>query len=148
VIRALEVILTTGRPFSDQQHQEPPRYTAFRLALTADRAALHRAADRRIAAMLAGGLIEEVRQLLAAGYDFGMPALSAVGYREVAAYLGGTVSLDDARQRMERATHAYQRRQLTWFRADPRYHWLDVTTGPPFAAARDLVAAWRAGRAE
>ncbi|HEV7215708.1 MAG TPA: tRNA (adenosine(37)-N6)-dimethylallyltransferase MiaA [Chloroflexota bacterium] len=143
VIRALEVVLTTGHAFSDQQRLEPLAATTCMLALTAERPLLHRLADQRIDAMLAAGLVEEVRRLLAAGYDFSLPAFTAVGYRELAAYLGGAGDLSEVRQQMQRATHAYQRRQLTWFRADQRYHWLDVAAADVAEAALRLVAAWR-----
>lgn len=127
VIRALEVMRMTGRPLSEQQRQAPPPYRVTFLALTAERSTLHRLADDRVEAMLNGGLIEETRGLLAAGYDFALPAFSAVGYREMARALSGAITLDEARRRMRQGTHAYQRRQLTWFRADHRYQWLEAT---------------------
>lgn len=145
VIRALEVILVTGRPFSDQQRLRTPPYQFCMLALTGERAVLRHLADRRVETMLAGGLLDEVRRLLAAGYDFGLPAFSAVGYREVAAYLGGDGSLAAVRQRMQEATHAYQRRQLTWFRADARYHWLEAADRSLVPVAQRMVAAWLGG---
>jgi tRNA dimethylallyltransferase len=148
VIRAMEVILVTGRPFSEQQRLRTPPYQLCMLALTGERAALHRLADRRVEAMLAGGLLEEVGGLLAAGYDFHLPAFSAVGYREVAAYLGGDGSLAAVGQRMREATHAYQRRQLTWFRADARYHWLATTEPGLVSMAQRLVEAWLEGEQE
>jgi len=142
VIRALEVCLVTGRPFSDQQRRQASPYGLLQLALTTERAALHTLADRRIDAMLAGGFIDEVRGLRAAGYDFHLPAFSAVGYREVATYLDGAVSLDEARLRMQRATHAYQRRQLTWSRADPRLRWLEARSPEVLETALGLVERW------
>jgi tRNA dimethylallyltransferase len=145
VIRAMEVILATGRPFSDQQRLRTPPYQRCMLALTGERAAFHRLADRRVETMLAGGLLDEVRSLLAAGYDFRLPAFSAVGYREVAAYLGGDGSLAAVGQRMQEATHAYQRRQLTWFRADARYQWLEATEPNLASTTQRLVATWLSG---
>jgi tRNA dimethylallyltransferase len=144
VVRALEVILTAGRPFSEQQRLQPLPVRTLLLALTADRPTLHRLANQRIDAMLAAGLAEEVRRLLNDGYDFGLPAFTAVGYRELAAYLGGSGNLETVRQRMQRATHAYQRRQLTWLRADPRWQWLDITGQDQMMQARGLVEAWLA----
>jgi tRNA dimethylallyltransferase len=145
VIRALEVILATGRPFSEQQWLRTPPYRTTSLALSGERAVLYRLADRRVEAMLAGGLLDEVRDLLAAGYDFRLPAFTAVGYREAAAYLGGAGSLAAIRQRMQEATHAYQRRQLTWFRAEARYHWLDATDPNLASTAQQRVATWLGG---
>lgn len=148
VIRAMEVILATGQPFSAQQRSQPLPFSLLLLALGADRSLLHRLADQRIEAMLAGGLVGEVQRLLDAGYDFCAPAFSAVGYREVAAFLAGTTLLADVRQEMQRATHAYQRRQLTWFRADPRYRWLPAAAPETPIVAQRTVAVWLEGRAE
>jgi tRNA dimethylallyltransferase len=148
VIRAMEVILTTGQPLSAQQRLQPLPFNLLLLALGAERSLLHHLADQRIDAMLAGGLVGEVRRLLDAGYDFCVPAFSAVGYREVAALLAGTTLLPDVRQAMQRATHAYQRRQMTWFRADPRYRWLTAAAPETPIVARRTVAVWLEGRAE
>ncbi len=145
VIRALEVILTTGLPYSEQQQLQPLPVRPLLLALTAERPVLYRLADRRIDGMLAGGLEKEVRQLVGAGYDFGLPAFTAVGYRELAAYLGGSGSLEAVRRRMQQATNAYQRRQLTWFRVDQRWHWLDVTKPELVTRAQAMVKAWLGG---
>lgn len=145
VIRALEVVLTTGHPISEQQRLTPPSMTTLMLALNAERPLLHHLADQRIEAMLASGLPEEVRRLLAAGYDFSLPAFTAVGYREMAAFLGGAGSLPDVRRQMQRATHAYQRRQLTWFRADARYQWLAIAEEDMTETAHRIVATWRPG---
>ena len=142
VIRAMEVVLTTGRPFSEQQGRTPPPMATLMLALSAERPLLHRLADHRVDAMLSSGLEEEVRRLQVAGYDFSLPAFTAVGYREMAAYLSGGAGLAEARRQMQQATHAYQRRQLTWFRADRRYLWLDLTQGDLAARACRLMAAW------
>lgn len=142
VIRAMEVILASGRPFSAQQQRQPPLFRTLQLALDAERPLLHHLADERIDAMLSGGLIDEVRRLLDAGYDFGAPAFSAVGYREVAGFLAGVTSLAEVRQQMQRATHAYQRRQRTWFRAEPRYRWLAAGAPETPTTAHELVTAW------
>jgi len=142
VIRALEVMLVTGRPFSEQQRLQPAPYQPLLLALTAERAALHQFADHRVAMMLTGGLADEVRGLLAAGYDFHLPAFTAVGYREMAGYLRGELSLAAVCQRMQEATHAYQRRQLTWFRAGGRYQWLDAEEQALAPQAWEIVRSW------
>ena len=142
VIRALEVCLLTGRPFSEQRQLGAPPYAALRLGLTGERSALQTLADRRIDAMFAGGLVEEVRGLVAAGHDFSLPAFTAVGYREVAAYLPGRTTLEEARLAMQRASHAYQRRQLTWFRADRRVVWLEAAAADLLPEATRRVEGW------
>ncbi|MBF6591567.1 MAG: tRNA (adenosine(37)-N6)-dimethylallyltransferase MiaA, partial [Ktedonobacterales bacterium] len=126
LVRALEVCLTSGRPFSEQRGSRPTPYRPLVIGLTLERAALYTRADARIEAMLAAGLVEETRALVARGYAWSLPAMSSLGYREIGAYLRGEAALADAVARFQLATHAYIRRQLTWFRPDARIHWLDA----------------------
>jgi tRNA dimethylallyltransferase len=127
VIRALEVFHATGRPFSAwQTPQDPPPVEALRIGLMLDRAALWRRIDERIDGWLAAGLIDEVRGLLNRGYAASLPSMSGIGYREIAQYLSGALTLQAAVARMKQATHQYARRQMTWFRRDGRVQWFDA----------------------
>ncbi len=126
VIRALEVCIVSERPFSEQQGSRPTPYRATLIGLNMDRDALNARADRRIAAMLAEGLVAETEALLARGYAWTLPAMSSLGYREIGAYLRGETTQAEAVTRFEHATHQYIRRQLTWFRPDRRILWLDA----------------------
>lgn len=126
-IRALEVILTSGQRFSEQRTRRPSPYELLLLGLNRPRRILYQRIDARIRAMLEGGLVEEVRGLLEKGYTLDLPALSAIGYREIVAYLQGRISLDDAERLMQRNTRIYVRRQANWFKAsDPQIHWHEV----------------------
>ena len=128
LIRAIEVSLVTGRPFSEQQGSRPTPYTtALILGLAMDRQALHARADQRIAEMMRNGLLEETRSLIERNYAWTLPSMSSLGYREMGAYLRGEMTLAEAVTRFEFATHAYIRRQITWFRPDFRIHWLDAS---------------------
>lgn len=127
LIRALEVCIVSGRPFSEQQGRRPTPYQTVLLGLSMPREALYARADARIAAMLAAGLVAETEGLVARGYAWSLPAMSSLGYREIGAYLRGEATLAEATARFERATHAYIRRQESWFRPDKRIHWLDAT---------------------
>ena len=160
VIRALEVQAKTGasisvlrRPAPGAGDERPPAQTAphvqvaprapgpvLMIALTADRARLYERIHRRIDQQLAAGLVEEVRALLAAGYAKTLPALQALGYKEMVPYLEGSVSLEEARAAFQRNTRRYAKRQLTWFRGDPRYRWLDVGDDPPEVVAGRIRA--------
>jgi tRNA dimethylallyltransferase len=144
VIRALEVYLTTGRPISEQQDKAPPPYRIRILGLQLPRAVLYERIDRRVEAMMAAGLEEEVRGLVDAGYGFDLPAMSGVGYGQFRPYLAGEGSLDEVVQAIERATRRFVRHQANWFRRDdPRIHWLDAETDPFEPALRlvqDLIA--------
>jgi tRNA dimethylallyltransferase len=93
--------------------------------------------ERRARAMFVGGLLDEARQLLAAGYSSGLPAMSGHGYREASGLLAGEWGLDEAIERTTRRTRQYAKRQMTWFRRDPRISWLSLQAAP----ARDSLDA-------
>jgi tRNA dimethylallyltransferase len=141
VIRALEVIAVTGQPFSAQRRHDPPLWRVLQFGLTLDREALYARADRRIGQMMEAGFLDEVRGLLAQGYDRHLPSLSALGYRELCAHLLDGVPLDAAIEQTRFATHDFIRRQYTWFRGHDRdVRWLDATgAAEPMQQA---VTAW------
>lgn len=126
VIRALEVCIATGQPFSAQQMKRPIPYRLTMLGLTTERARLYSWADQRVDAMLAAGFVAEVQALVAWGFGWGLPAMSSLGYREIGAVLRGEQTLPDAIQRLKWNTHGFIRKQLIWFRPDQRIHWIDA----------------------
>lgn len=136
IIRALEVIRATGQPFSAQQGRTPRPYRDLRLALMLPREELYRRIDARVGAMLDGGLVDEVRGLLAAGYAPDLPALTGIGYRQVAEYLRGKQTFHMMKQAIIHATHRYARHQLTWLRRDMRVIPIDAADA---ARAREGV---------
>jgi tRNA dimethylallyltransferase len=125
VVRALEVIEATDRPFSEIGRQQGKRREALRLALTMPRAQLYERVDARIDDMLARGWLDEVRELVAAGYSPRLPALTSTGYRELIRHVQGELPLDEAVRRVKYSTHAYVRRQYAWLRRDPLLEWLE-----------------------
>jgi tRNA dimethylallyltransferase len=129
VIRALEVFHATGRPFSEWQAPSPERaLPCLTVGLSLERQALYTRIDARIDAWMAGGFVDEVRQLLARGFAPELPSMSGLGYREIAEYLSGATKLDDALTRFKHATHQYAKRQMTWFSAREHIQWLDAAT--------------------
>jgi len=144
VVRALEVCLIAGRPISELQRRCPPPYRIVHVGLTRPRPALYRRADDRVEAMIAAGLIGEVRRLVEAGYGWHLPAMSGLGYRQIGAYLRGEASLEEAVQQIKRGTRRFIRQQYNWFRpSDPRIHWFDLEVTPlpaVKAAVTSLVA--------
>jgi tRNA dimethylallyltransferase len=139
VVRALEVCIKTGRPFSEQRGKEPPPYSIAQIGLTMEREALYRRVDARIDAMIAKGLVEEVSGLVEKGYEWTLPALSSLGYLQLKEYLEGTVSLGEAVALIKRETRRFIRHQYNWFRlTDRRIHWLNVTQSL-YPAALDLI---------
>ncbi|HMN60384.1 MAG TPA: tRNA dimethylallyltransferase, partial [Anaerolinea sp.] len=129
-VRALEVIFSSGERFSAQRSKGQRPYDTLMIGLTRPRAELYARVDARIAAMLAGGLVDEVRGLLAKGYSPDLPTLSAIGYREIIAYLQGRISLEEAVVQMKRLTRRYVRQQGAWFREeDETIRWFEVGEG-------------------
>lgn len=125
IVRALEVVELTGRPFLaslPQRDYLDPR--SVQIGVDIDRAELDRRIEARVEAMFAGGFVEEVRRLLDAGLAAGRTASRAIGYREVAAYLRGETTEPEAREATMTATRRFARRQDSWFRKDPRVVWV------------------------
>ena len=130
VVRSREVFLLSGNPFSsfNQEYisaQRNSRYPAVRVGLTMPREKLYAGIDRRVDKMMAQGLPDEVKGLKSKGYDRKLPAMQAIGYAQLFAYLEGEVPLDAAVETITRATRQFAKRQLTWFRRDERIRWFD-----------------------
>jgi tRNA dimethylallyltransferase len=128
VIRALEVVRTTKKPFSEQRLKKEPAHDSFIIGLTCERKELYRRIDRRVDCMIEQGFIDEVTTLLAMGYRPELPSMSGIGYKQIIMYLSGALTLDEAVYQIKTETHRLVRRQYNWFRlTDERIHWLDVT---------------------
>ena len=129
-VRALEVIFSTGRRFSDQRGQSESPWRLLTIGLIRPRPELYVRVDARIEAMFAAGLLDEVRSLLAQGYSPELPTMSAIGYRECTSVLRDEMSLEDAKVRMRRLTRLFVRRQANWFKAqDAEIHWFKAGEG-------------------
>jgi tRNA dimethylallyltransferase len=125
IIRALEVHQLTGRPFSSFMPQREYFQPAVQIGLAVDREVLRERLARRVHAMVDSGLLDEVRRLDAAGLRRGKTAPRALGYAQFLKVLDGEATVDVAAEQTIVATRQFARRQLTWFRADPRISWLD-----------------------
>ncbi|QDB78838.1 tRNA (adenosine(37)-N6)-dimethylallyltransferase MiaA [Georgenia sp. 311] len=132
VVRALEVIELTGRPYSASMPEHRYHLPAVQVAIAVPREELDRRIAARARAMLDGGLLEETRDLLAAGLAQGRTASRAVGYSQAVAVLEGRLDVDEAHEAITIATRQLARRQEKWFRRDPRVRWLEP--GPDLAA--------------
>lgn len=126
-VRALEVIRSTGRKFSEQRgHGESP-YRLLTVGLTRPRNELYARVDARIEAMFAAGLLDEVHGLLAQGYSPDLPSMSGIGYRECCRVVSGEWNEEQAKVEMRRATRMFVRRQANWFKlSDPQIHWFEA----------------------
>ena len=124
VLRALERAEAGGGAGSIRAEPYPGRLAL--IGIRRPREVLYRRIDERAARLFASGLLDETRRLLDAGHATDLPALSGHGYREAAAHLAGEWSLEDAITATARRTRQYAKRQLTWFRRDPRIVWIDA----------------------
>ena len=129
-VRALEVAGLTGKPFSsyagDWDRYPPDRMAAVGLAVP--RGELARRIEARVRSMLEAGLLDEVRGLLDRGAGPFLTASQAIGYLEAVEHLEGRITLDEMAERIVRRTRALARRQMAWFRRDPRITWLEDPT--------------------
>ncbi|MBN2053560.1 tRNA (adenosine(37)-N6)-dimethylallyltransferase MiaA [bacterium] len=142
IIRTLEIIMLTGETASAQRqrHGFPDRrYEVLSFGLRMPRVALWTRIERRVDEMFERGLVAEVEGLLARGYDPAAPAMSSLGYREVAAMLRGECDLEEAKARMKTGTRRYAKRQMTWFRKEPRLTWIDLDEQGDLDAAMERI---------
>jgi len=128
IIRALEVIEITGKPFTaNLPREESIRYPdARQFGLVMDRELLSTRIDERVNTMFEEGFVEEVQKLMPAGLLEGRTAQRALGYSQIVSHLQGEVSLDAAIEETKRATRQYARRQETWFSRDARIKWIST----------------------
>ncbi|WDZ88060.1 tRNA (adenosine(37)-N6)-dimethylallyltransferase MiaA [Micromonospora cathayae] len=132
IVRALEVIELTGAPFTAALPEPIPYYPSVQLGVDRDTADLDDRIARRVDQMWAAGLVAETRELVGHGLAEGRTASRALGYQQVLRFLAGELTETEAHDETIRATRRFVRRQRSWFRRDPRVHWLD-------AADPDLV---------
>lgn len=139
VVRALEVSIQTGVPFSRQRSQAAPRFRALQLGLTWPATELRRRIEERLGQRLEAkpGLLGEVQGLLRGGVAPARLLELGLEFRFVTRYLLGELSFPDMRRLLAIAIYQFSRRQLTWFRRDPRIHWLD--TGADILAEAEAV---------
>jgi len=130
VIRALEVYHLTGRPIW-QHHinqNKIPKFNFYQIGLNWDREILYRRIEKRVDEMIETGLVEEVKRILDNGYDKNLNSLNTVGYKEIISFLDNEITLDRAIELIKRNTRRYAKRQLTWFKADERIKWYNVSS--------------------
>ncbi|MBP8537325.1 tRNA (adenosine(37)-N6)-dimethylallyltransferase MiaA [Streptomyces sp. MK37H] len=142
VVRALEVIEITGRPFTANLPGHEAVYDTLQIGVDVERPELDERIALRVDRMWDAGLVEEVRRLEDAGLRSGRTASRALGYQQVLAALAGECAEEEARAETVRATKRFARRQDSWFRRDPRVHWLSGAAdhrGELLASALALV---------
>nr|WP_233558765.1 tRNA (adenosine(37)-N6)-dimethylallyltransferase MiaA [Micromonospora radicis] len=144
IVRALEVIELTGRPFTAALPEPTPYYPSVQLGVDLDTARLDERIATRVDRMWADGLVAETRALVGRGLADGRTASRALGYQQVLRFLAGELTEGEAHDETIRATRRFVRRQRSWFRRDPRVHWRDsADPGLVEAALRILTDAAR-----
>ncbi|MEA3369147.1 MAG: tRNA (adenosine(37)-N6)-dimethylallyltransferase MiaA [Candidatus Ratteibacteria bacterium] len=129
IIRALEVYTQSGIPISRFQRQDRQIESKFRyikIGLLRPRTELYKRAEERIEEMFRQGWVEEVKKLLAEGYQPELPSMHGLGYREIAHFLSGQISLTRAKMVIKRNTRHFIKRQLTWFKREKDVRWIHI----------------------
>jgi tRNA dimethylallyltransferase len=139
IVRALEVIELTGRPFTATLPAPRPHYPSVQIGVDRDAEALDERIARRVDLMWAAGMLDEVRALLPAGLRDGRTASRALGYQQALAQLDGEMSEEEAKAETVRGTRRFVRRQRSWFRRDRAVHWLDGASDTLVADARAVT---------
>lgn len=130
VMRALEVFYLTGKPIWQHHNNQNinSKFNFYQVGLNWDRKTLYSRIEDRIDKMIEDGLIDEVTSILNDGFDKNLNSLNTVGYKEIISYLEKEITLDRAIDLIKRNTRRYAKRQLTWFRADERINWFNISS--------------------
>ncbi len=130
VIRAIEVLETAGPPLRSLRRRTPPTWRAVRIGLVADLDVIDRRLDERSRAQVERGLVAETKAALDAGVPATAPVLTGIGYAEALAHIRGELTLEELPAAMARSNRRYARRQLRWWRRDPRVRWFGIEPDP------------------
>lgn len=145
LLRAMEVYLLSGKPMSElHARQIQPDIPFIQFALDWPREELYRTIDQRASYMLAAGMVEETERVLDRGFSPGCPGLQGLGYKHIVQHIAGKMHYPVVEELFKRDTRRYAKRQLTWFRRDPRIRWIPVTAAtydPPVLAEKIIKIA-------
>lgn len=144
IIRALEVYELTGIPLSSQRSYKEKEYlpldkSIIYIGLSAPREVIYERINQRCDNMIKQGLIEETKKLLEEGYSPNVKSLQSIGYKHAVYYLQGKATLPEMIRLFKRDTRRFAKRQLTWFRRDPRIKWYDITVNSPQEILNHIV---------
>jgi tRNA dimethylallyltransferase len=123
LIRALEVCIMSGEPFSAQQKKGAPLFDILQIGITTPRELLYERINKRVDEMMEAGLVDEISRLLKQNYSWQLPSMQGIGYRQFKDYFAGLISLEQVVEILKRDTRHYARKQMTWFRRDQRIQW-------------------------
>jgi len=124
VVRALEVCILSGLPFSEQQKKGQPLFNFLQIGIDVPREVLFERINKRMDKMMQLGLLKEVEGLLKQKYNWDLPSMSGIGYRQFKPYFDGEATLEQVVEWLKRDSRHYAKRQLTWFKRDKRINWV------------------------
>jgi tRNA dimethylallyltransferase len=124
VLRALEVAISSGQSFVAQQTKSEPLFNALQIGINILKEDLDIRIEKRVGMQMRDGLLAETETLQASGYDWNLPSMSGIGYRQIGYYLQDKMSLSEAVETLKTDTKKYAKRQITWFKRDKRIHWI------------------------
>jgi len=130
MIRAIEILQVAGPPLRRLRTRTPPPWKALRIGLTAPFGAIDRRLENRSMRQVERGLVEETQTALDAGVPASAPVMTGIGYAEALAHIRGELTLEELPLAMAQSNRRYARRQLRWWRRDPRVHWFDIEPDP------------------
>jgi tRNA dimethylallyltransferase len=133
MVRAIEVLESADPPLRRLRKRTPPPWTALRVGLTADLRVIDERLEERSRLQVARGLVAETEAALAAGVPATAPVLTGIGYAEALAHLRGAIPLHNLPAAMAQSNRQYARRQLRWWRRDPRVRWFEIEPDPMVA---------------
>jgi len=143
ILRALEVSLSTGRPFSSYLKDHgfrSERYATCVIGLYREREVLYGRIDRRVDDMLENGFLQEVERLLQMGYAAGLASMQSLGYRHLVDFIEGRMNWDETVRTLKRDTRHYAKRQMTWFQKEKNIIWIDANrTDAMIAVVKDFL---------
>ncbi len=125
VTRALEVVLQSGESFMELRKKGQPLYNALQIGLRWDKDELKKRIETRVEMQIRDGLQDEVGELLKVGYDWKLPSMSSIGYREFRDFFGNKITLPQTIDLIIKDTVQYAKRQMTWFKRDERIKWIE-----------------------
>ncbi|MBT3816884.1 MAG: tRNA (adenosine(37)-N6)-dimethylallyltransferase MiaA [Candidatus Magasanikbacteria bacterium] len=126
LIRALEVCILTGEPFSDQKKQGEQLYDFLQIGVKVEKNILYERINKRVDGMIEKGLLEEIKSLLKQKYSWDLPSMSGIGYKQFKPYFEGKCSVEEALEILKRDTRRYAKRQMTWFKRDKNIIWCET----------------------
>ncbi|MBP6859395.1 MAG: tRNA (adenosine(37)-N6)-dimethylallyltransferase MiaA [Candidatus Magasanikbacteria bacterium] len=126
VLRALEVVISSGQSFFAQRTKSEPLFEALQIGIEVSKEELYKRIDARVDKQMVDGLLSETEALVQFGYGWDLPSMSGIGYKQMGYYIKGEMNLQEAEEKLKSDTKKFAKRQMTWFKRDKRIIWVNV----------------------